>query len=562
MGIILSPLENIQAASLSIPKPPDYDALLLDRGKMVVACLRGGEREHEIQRLKCSQDILHWIRYFCFLYEPRDLQEPDKPFFPFEFQEKEFLLMVATFWRCSTAQGSKENILYEKSRDMGVSWVVLMVFLWFFMFHRASFLIGSRKEEEVDKTGDMDTPFQKLKYQLKQHETAFPWLLPKDWNFRRDTGNMIIRHTMPGFGQIVGESANADFGRGGRKLAILYDEFAKWEYASEAWRSGSGSTNIRIAVSTPGTDSDKFARLRFQQDGEVLVRTLHWSLHPEKAADLQLIGGKYTSSWYREEQRTNSEDDTAKEVDISYGVSIKGKVFKYYGFGNQVKDLCKNGIVSNKPIYVAWDPGLTFAVLWGQADSYGRLLFLKELVRTGAHLNEVAKDVLDICARYFDGYEFIHVGDPYGSYRQVSAQQEPEYATLQRDFGISVQSKILGKIQPKDREKSRIHLLSNKMMERVGAIDSCALVVDPDECPTLDRAFGGEYKRKVDIDGKVIDQIDAKHPYEDVIDCAGYIGLTAMPWGTISGSRDKIRIRENNVVMRRPSAGSRAIGIR
>lgn len=559
MEIILPPQENIiQAVSLpsnlKIPKPPDYAFLEKQRTKIVLTCLRD-EQARIAHKLECSRNILHWMRYFCYVFEPRSIEDLDKPFFPFEFQETEILFLVDVLRKCASAQGPKENIIYEKSRDMGCSWLVLMVFLWFFLFHRGSFLVGSRKEEEVDKTGDMDTPFQKMKYQLKKLEQFFPWLLPQDWNFRRDTGTMIIRHPIPGYGQITGESANPDFGRGGRNLAVMFDELPKWEHAAEAWRACSGTTKVRIGIGTPGTDSDKFARLRYQQDGEVIVRTLHWTLHPEKAADLQWLNGKPTSSWYREEVRTNSPDDLAKEVDISYQVSIKGRVFEHYGFGNQKKGIKP---VNNKPIYVAWDPGLTFAVIWGQVDSYGRIIFLKELVRTGAHLGDVAKEVLDICARNFDGYEFIHVGDPYGSYRQVSAQQEPEYATLQRDFGISVQSKILGKIPPKDREKSRIHLLSNKMSERIGAEDTCALMVDPDECPILDRAFGGEYRRKTDVDGKVIDQIDAKHPYEDVMDCAGYIALTAMPWGSMVRMKEKIRVRENNTVMRRPSG--RAIG--
>jgi hypothetical protein len=501
-----------------------------------------------MQKKLCAEDILYWIKMFCFILEPRALgDERDIPYFPYYFQEDEFRFLVDVIRRCASAHGPKENIIEEKSRDMGISWIVTHVFLWFFLFHAGSFLIGSRKEEEVDRTGDMDTPFQKMKYQLLLHQKFCPFLLPEGWDFRKHTGNMSLRNPMGG--QIVGESANPDFGRGGRNMAILYDEFAKWEYAAEAWRAGSGTTRVRIAVSTPHGDVDKFARLRFGLDGEVIVRTHHWTMHPEKAKDLEIVNGKPTSSWYREECRTSNPDDIAKEVDISYAVSIQGRVFDTYGFGNQKKGLKP---VHNSRIIRAWDPGLHFYVLFGQVDGYGRFLFLKEYYAKSAHLDDVVRSVLDISARYFGDYEFEDCGDPYGSRRQVSQQQEPEYGVLQRDYGIRVESAYMDRIPTKDRVTARIQLLQRKMTEGVGITDTLSLLVDPDECPILDRAFGGEYRRKIDTFGGVIDQIDEVHPSEDAVDCAGMLGLFKCPWGAYSYSKRGISVQRAETVWRSP----------
>lgn len=516
--------------------------------------------EQAFQRKKCAVDLLHFIRYFTFVCEPREMgDERDKPFIPYGFQEAEFIFLQKTLSSCASAHGPKANILYEKSRDMGISWVVLYTFLWFFLFHSNSFLIGSRKEEEVDKTGDMDTPFAKLKYALLKIEDTFPWLLPMGWDRKKDTGHMIIRSPLGG--QIVGESANAEFGRGGRNLATMFDEFPKWPYAAESWRASSGSTKVRIAIGTPGTDSDKFARLRFQEDGEVIVRTVHWTQHPEKAKDLQWLNGKPTSSWYREELRTNNPEDVAKEIDISYANSIKGRIFDKYGFGHQKRGLCKEA-VEGREIIVSWDPGLHFHVLFAQVDAYERMLFLKELYMEGAHLDHVAEAVLDICARYFPDHEFVHCGDPYGSYRQVSAQQDSEFAELQKNYSITVNTAFLSKMPAKERVKARIRLLRRKMEDYVGVTSGPGLLVDPDECPILDRAFGGEYMYKTDINGTVIEQVDEKHPIEDAVDNAGMIALYKLPWGSISRGGDRLRVREVKTKWGRPSNNTISFGRR
>jgi hypothetical protein len=552
--IVPPPKELVFPEGLKPPPQIDYDARDRKRASIITAILRarGEEREQLLahQYLICSQDILYWLNNFCFVFEPRSLDEQDKPFFTWTFQEVEFLFLYQVLLDCSReAQGKKENVLYEKSRDMTCSWIICMTFLHFFLFRRASFQIGSRKEEEVDKPGDMDTPFQKIKYQLRKHEEMFPWLLPKGWRFDKHTGVMKIIHPS-GQGQVVGESANTEFGRGGRNLASWLDEMGSWEYASEAWRACSGSSKVRIATSTPPkSDTHKFARLRNQLDGQVIVRTLHWVLHPEKAKDLQIINGRPTSSWYREEVRTNSAEDVAKEVDISYKSTIKGRVFDKYGFGHQDRDLKP---VKNKPIILAWDPGLHFFVLFGQVDSYERVLFFRELYLKEAHLDDVAEAVKDICAREFYGWDFEHCGDPYGMHRQVSMQVESEYAALKRLHDISVLNAFPAGMASKDKVIARNDLLNHKMGKY--SHDRPMLLVNPEKCSLLDRAFAEEYRRKVDENGEVIPVIDEKHPYEDAVDCAGMLALYKIPWTSFAKSGgDRVKVRPNNTSWERPN---------
>ncbi len=151
-------------SNLLPPKRPDYAKWMEDRAMMTILCLKS-DIEKQFQLKKCSEPTaeacLHWIQFFNFICEPRELQDRDKPAILYDYQIEEVTMLVNTLFKCASAHGPRENILYEKSRDMGVSWIILFVFVWLLLYHGASFQVGSRKEEEVDKTGDMDTPFGK-----------------------------------------------------------------------------------------------------------------------------------------------------------------------------------------------------------------------------------------------------------------------------------------------------------------------------------------------------------------------------------------------------------------
>ncbi|MFP3435253.1 hypothetical protein SB781_36435, partial [Paraburkholderia sp. SIMBA_061] len=67
----------------------------------------------------------------------------------------------------------------------------------------------SRKEELVDKRGDMDSLFEKARYILKQLPA---WMVPVIRHTHMLMNNKEMNSTL------AGESTNADIGRGGRKL--------------------------------------------------------------------------------------------------------------------------------------------------------------------------------------------------------------------------------------------------------------------------------------------------------------------------------------------------------
>jgi len=257
-----------------------------------------------------SEDCLFWINTFVYTFDPR-LDIPHVPFITFPFQD-EFVL------KAIDCIENGKDLFVDKSRDMGVSWMILAVFIWGWLFHGWELRVGSRNRDYVDKGGDMNSLFEKMRYIM---ERVPAWMVPHKFENKRGTENNsaaklinpVLKNT------IVGEATSPNFARGGRSKAILYDEFAVWLCADEAWKAGADTTNCRIVVSTPAGMGNKFADLRFADDLEIERESLHWRLHPHK-----------TEEWYLEECSRRSPEEIAQELDISYEASASNKVYEAF----------------------------------------------------------------------------------------------------------------------------------------------------------------------------------------------------------------------------------------
>lgn len=251
-------------------------------------------------------------------YHPK-LKSPTLPFILFDFQKEAVL-------RICEAINKGQSLLVEKSRDMGVSWLVVSVFFWYWWREQEGndFLIGSRKLEYVDKKGATDTLFEKFRYNLYRLRDE---MFPEDFEMNRNDNVGLL--TCPKSGNYVrGEANNANFATSGRYKAILVDEFAKWEETDEAaWVSMGDSSPCAIVVSTPWGIGRKFAQLRFSDAIEVL--SFHWSEHPIKGAGkyrgqhpiFQERKDVWLSEWYLAECERRKDDPQARigqELDIDY----------------------------------------------------------------------------------------------------------------------------------------------------------------------------------------------------------------------------------------------------
>ncbi len=245
---------------------------------------------------------MFWVDVFVWTYDPR--KEPTtRPFILYPFQESVFMELLQAI-----RHGGDR--LIEKSRDMGATWLCLTAFTHVWLFEpNTPLLIVSRKEDLVDRRGDPDALFWKIDYLLNRLPA---WMIPP---FTRNSMQII---NMTNGSVISGDSTTGDVARGGRRKAILLDEFASVDTGAAVLAATADATPCRIFNSTPKGVGNAFSDIR--RSGKVKVITLPWWQHPEKGAGLYYDDqGRPRSPWYDAEcARRTSKREIAQELDIDY----------------------------------------------------------------------------------------------------------------------------------------------------------------------------------------------------------------------------------------------------
>jgi phage terminase large subunit len=247
----------------------------------------------------CSGHVVHWLTVWGWTYDPR---EPDTviPFEPFP-KQADFLV-----WLREREQ-SQDNGVVEKSRDMGVTWLCAAYSVHGWLF-RNGFAggFGSRKLDLVDKLGDPDSIFEKIRFLLRHLP---PWMMPPGFDWREHDNQ--ARLVNPSNGATITGEGGDQIGRGGRKTIYFVDEAAFLDHPDRVERSLSQTTRCRIDVSTPNGPGNPFARKRFS--GRVPVFTFHWRDDPRKGED-----------WYADFKSKHDPVTVAQEADIDYTASVEG----------------------------------------------------------------------------------------------------------------------------------------------------------------------------------------------------------------------------------------------
>jgi hypothetical protein len=227
--------------------------------------------------IRCARDFVWWADTFAWTLASKDNAKfPKVPFILYPFQEDACKSLISAI--------GKEDRLIEKSRDVGATWIIITVFVWLFIFQKdQSFLVGSRKQEYVDKAGSPKTLFYKIDFLLdKLPGWMRPPIIPKE--------HRTINHIEnPLNGSVIdGESTNENFGAGDRRAAALLDEFALSEFGFSILGAIGDVTDCCIYNSTPLGASGAYYDTREQMLRETPDRIirLHWSVHPRKRIGL------------------------------------------------------------------------------------------------------------------------------------------------------------------------------------------------------------------------------------------------------------------------------------
>lgn len=310
--------------------PPDYTAVFVWRAKRIQE-VRADKKIQaalgkpprllpgmlEFYRTHPVEFISEW----CDTFDPR-LVGTDTParlpfvLFPRQQEAVQFL------WELVQAQTGG---LFEKSRDAGLTWLACAFSAWLWRFWDGSSIgWGSRKAELVDRIGDMDSIFEKIRtiiagwprefwpagYVPDQHGTYMKILNPENDN------------------SITGESGD-NIGRGGRKLVYFKDESAHYDRPELIEAALGDNTNVQVDISSVNGLGNVFHRRReagtIWQPGMQMVRgvtyvfIVDWSDDPRK-----------TPEWY-EARRAKAEAEGLshifeQEVNRNYSAAVSGVI--------------------------------------------------------------------------------------------------------------------------------------------------------------------------------------------------------------------------------------------
>ncbi len=283
------------------------------------------------QRIMCEQDMLYWINTYAWTYDPHkeDTGEyPVGPFVTYPFQDPALLQLEAAI--------GVEDIITNKSRDMGATWCHLLVFDWRWLTRdMESYLCVSRNEDYVDKRDNPKALFYKLDF-INQRLPS--WMLSAA-EYKRSKGNLTNLRN----GSVIdGEATTGDLAAGDRRTAILIDEFAKFPIKDgpEALAATRDVTRSRFFNSTPKRTGNAFFDLWTR--GKMKQLALHWSKHPEKCRGLYktdklggqevldteykyppdfkpVCDGKLRSPWYDTQcERAGSDLEIQQELDMAF----------------------------------------------------------------------------------------------------------------------------------------------------------------------------------------------------------------------------------------------------
>ncbi len=264
---------------------------------------------------------VEWINHWFDTYDPRNAGSGKPVHMPLVLfpRQQEFVEFLMGCLR------DEQNGLVEKSRDMGATWVACAVSIYLWRFWSGSSVgWGSRKKELVDRIGDPDSIFEKLRMGIMSLPRMF-W--PRGLN--PDDHLTSMRLLNPENGASITGEVGDNIGRGGRKLIYFKDESAHYEHPEAIEAALSDNTRVQIDISSVHGLNNIFHRKREAgmdwvpgrdiPRGTTRVFVMDWRDHPMK-----------TDAWYAERKSSAEVNGLkhvfAQEVDRDYAASIVGTI--------------------------------------------------------------------------------------------------------------------------------------------------------------------------------------------------------------------------------------------
>jgi hypothetical protein len=289
-----------------------------------------------------------FINDWCDTYDPRNAGRGTPAFMPFIMFDRQ-----AEFVRFLVAMiEGEENGLVEKARDMGATWVCCAVSVWLWRFYPGAAVgWGSRKEQLVDKLGDSDSIFEKMRVLIRRLPREF-WPV----GFSEADHMPFMRIINPENGSTITGEAGDNIGRGGRKLIYFKDEAAHYERPEKIEAALADNTRVQIDISSVNGLGNVFHRRResgIEWQGQIAkgktnVFVMDWSDHPAK-----------DQAWYNARRAKAVSDGLLhvfeQEVGRNYAASVDGVIIPSDWIASAIDAAAKLGFEATGGIIAALD---------------------------------------------------------------------------------------------------------------------------------------------------------------------------------------------------------------
>lgn len=267
------------------------------------------------ERETVTTDIQHWFEHYAFGYDPR-ARTPISivPFSLFPTQ------VNYVDWLDDLVFTRRTSGIVEKARDEGATETSVRWGVYHWLFNEGfSMLLSTRKEDEVDSKKNLNTLFERIRFQIRLLPS---WQYPRGFDVMRSMlGTMQLPNPENG-NTLLGEAPVENMGRGGRVTAVFLDEPAFWPFAAyPQYRSLSQTSDSIILCSSVGGRLNLFADIAW--DGVTRKFVMDWRDNPFKdkrwydSLPYGILGPKMT--------RTT----IAQEVDRNYDAAQPGKVWHF-----------------------------------------------------------------------------------------------------------------------------------------------------------------------------------------------------------------------------------------
>lgn len=478
---------------------------VLDRAKRLLKT-KNSPLLQQVEYERCRRDPVYWINNYVYTYNPRrdPLTKQIKGTIPFNlypFQE-EFIRSL------HKSILNREDVVIDKSRDMGITWCISVYFVHQWLFTpESAFIVASRVEDLADKKGDLNSIMEKMRFVIQKLPK---WMQPPGWDGKSNNSRLFLRNPQ-NQSTIRGGACTSDFGRAGRATAALLDEMAYWEGKdARAWDGLGDVTDSRIGLSTPNGMANRFGKLA---NGKLEVLITHyrflWNLHPEK-----------DRAWYEWKKSRETAQAFAREVELSYSESIEGRVYHGFQVDYHAPSTERRLDPAGRTL-VALDYGGTAAALIAQVDSRLRLHVFKEIVLYQEGTDALAVAVIQYLKENdIDPWRIELTADPAG---MRDPYQDKGYLN---DWELTVKAGLphpqVSRITiHRDRERVGNIAVNNAFSLRIQGKEM--ITIDPFGCPELLAAAQGEYRYALKQDGTPTQTVADQHPYNDVADCLRYL---------------------------------------